>query len=45
MKGNRHVKFADGTPLANLELTVLDKMGLNVEQFGDSTGKVNLLSL
>jgi hypothetical protein len=45
VKGNRHVKFADGTRLANLELTVLDKMGLNVEQFGDSTGKVNLLSL
>jgi hypothetical protein len=45
VKGNRHVKFADGTPLANLELTVLDKMGLNVAQFGDSTGKVNLLSL
>jgi Protein of unknown function (DUF1552) len=44
-KGNRHVKFADGTPLANLELTVLEKLGLNVERFGDSTGKVNLLSL
>ena len=45
VKGNRHVKFADGTPFANLQLTVLEKMGLNVEKFGDSTGTVNLLSL
>jgi hypothetical protein len=45
VKGNRHVKFADGTPFANLQLSVLEKIGLNVETFGDSTGKVNLLSL
>ncbi len=45
IKGNRHVKYEDGTPFANLQLTLLEKMGMQVEKFGDSTGKVNLLSL
>ena len=36
--GNRYVRFPKGTPLANLHLTVLDKMGVHVEKFGDATG-------
>jgi Protein of unknown function (DUF1552) len=44
VKGGRHLKFAEDTPLANLWLTLIDKMGLPVERFGDSTGKINLLS-
>ena len=43
-KGGRHLGFAQETPLVNLHLTLLDKMGVSVERFGDSTGKVDLLS-
>ena len=44
IKGGRHVKSPLDTPLANLHLTLLDKMGISVERFGDSTGKIELLS-
>ena len=44
IKGGRHVAFGKGTPLANLHLTLLDKMGMPIERFGDSTGKLELLS-
>lgn len=44
VKGDRHIKFTEDTPLANLWLTLIDKMGLPVEKFGDSNGKLDLLS-
>jgi Protein of unknown function (DUF1552) len=44
LKGGRHLTYAKGTPLANLSLTLLDKFGVNVERFGDSTGELDLLS-
>jgi hypothetical protein len=44
LKGGRHVRYPDGTPLANLQLTLLDKLGLPLEKFGDSTGQVDSLS-
>jgi uncharacterized protein DUF1552 len=44
LTGNRHLRFPKGTPLANLSLTLLDKFGVNVEKFGDSTGELDLLS-
>jgi len=44
LKGGRHVRYPKGTPLANLGLTLLDKMGVPVENFGDSTGKLEVLS-
>jgi hypothetical protein len=41
LKGNLHVKTADGTPMANVLLTVLHRLGLDdFESFGDSTGEV-----
>jgi len=43
IKTGRHLAYGD-TPLANLQLTLLDKLGLPVERFGDSTGQLNLLS-
>ncbi len=43
-RGGRHLRFADDTPLANLHLNLLDKMGISLERFGDSTGKLELLS-
>jgi uncharacterized protein DUF1552 len=44
MKGNRHLKYPKGTPLANLSLRLMDKFGVNLERFGDSTGELDLLS-
>jgi hypothetical protein len=44
LNANRHLRYPKGTPLTNLHLTLLDKVGVPVERFGDSTGEVNLLS-
>ena len=41
MKGGRHHRFEKPVPLANLHLTLLDKAGVRLDQFADSTGKVN----
>ena len=40
--GNRHVRYPDDTPMANLYLTLLDRLGVDIERFGDSTGRVAL---
>jgi hypothetical protein len=38
MKGNQHLRYPEKTPLANLLQTLLDRAGVPVEKFGDSTG-------
>jgi hypothetical protein len=43
MRGGRHIRFNRPTPLANLHLTLLDKVGVRLESFGDSRGMVNEL--
>lgn len=40
LKGNLHLRCPDGTPMANVLLTMLHKLGVNVPSFGDSTGEV-----
>jgi hypothetical protein len=45
VKGNRHVKYAKGTPLANLMLGVMDRFDVQPEKFGDSTSEIDLLTL
>jgi uncharacterized protein DUF1552 len=45
LKGNRHLKYPQKTPLANLFLTLLDKLGIPTENFGDGTGELELLSV
>jgi hypothetical protein len=41
--GNAHVKAQPGTPMANVMLTVMHRIGLtDIEQFGDSTGEFSL---
>ena len=40
MQGNRHIRFDKPTPLANLHLTLLDKVGVRLDSFADSKGKV-----
>jgi hypothetical protein len=41
MKGGRHIKFDKPKPLANLHLTLLDKVGVHLDSFADSNGKVD----
>jgi hypothetical protein len=43
MKGARHVKYDEATPLANLHVTLLDKVGVHLDSFGDSTGRIEEL--
>ena len=40
LKGNLYVRCKDGTPQANILLTMLQKLGMEKEKFGDSTGPV-----
>jgi hypothetical protein len=42
MKGGRHLRFAKPIPLANVHLTLLDKVGVRLDKFGDSTGALSL---
>jgi hypothetical protein len=44
LKGGRHVRYPKDTPLTNLQLTLLDALGVPLERFGDSTGRVRELS-
>lgn len=47
LKGGRHLRVgteAKETPLTNLHITLLEKMGIPAEQLGDSTGRIELLS-
>jgi hypothetical protein len=42
-RGGRHIKYAEPMPLANLHLTLLDKVGVRLDSFADSTGKIDTL--
>ena len=44
VQGGRHVRYELGTPVANLWVTVLDKLGVRVDRFGDSTGQLEGLA-
>jgi hypothetical protein len=43
MKGGRHIRYIEPAPLANLHLTLLEKAGVHLDHFADSTGKVKQL--
>jgi hypothetical protein len=43
MRGGRHVRYQKPTPLANLHLTLLDKVGVKLDSFADSDSKVEEL--
>jgi len=43
MKGGRHIRYAQPTPLANLHLTLLERVGVRMDSFADSKGKVDEL--
>ena len=44
LKGGRHIRYRSGTPINNLHLTWLDKMGVPVDNLGYSTEQLDLLS-
>ncbi|MEE8143236.1 MAG: DUF1552 domain-containing protein, partial [Planctomycetota bacterium] len=45
IKQGRHIRFPKDTPMSNLYLTILGNLGIPLENFGDSTGKLETLSL
>jgi hypothetical protein len=45
LKGGRHLRFPKDTPMNNLHLSLLEKVGVPVERFGDSTGTIDLAPL
>jgi Protein of unknown function (DUF1552) len=40
LKGNLHVRCDDSTPMANILLTIMHKLGVQMDRIGDSTGEV-----
>lgn len=39
-KGGQHIRYNEPTPLANVHLTLLDRVGVKLDRFADSKGKV-----
>jgi hypothetical protein len=44
LKPGRHIQYAKGTPMTNLYVTLLDRMNVQTEKLGDSTGKLEYLT-
>ena len=44
LTGGRHLRYPDGTPLTNLYVSLLNKVGVPTERIGDSTGALKHLS-
>jgi hypothetical protein len=45
IRGNRHTRYPDRTPLSNLMLGLTDRYGVQMEKFGDSTAAIDLTTL
>jgi hypothetical protein len=45
LKGGLHLKAPDGTPMANAFMTIADGLTLDLQSFGDSTGRMELNSV
>ena len=43
LKGGRHIVLPENTPMTNVLLTMLDKAGVTLDKFADSTGKIQAL--
>jgi hypothetical protein len=43
IKTGRHVRYERNTPMNNLYLCMLDRLGINVDRFGDSSGRLDQL--
>ncbi len=42
LPGDQHIRYAADTPIANLYVTIMEKLGIEVDRFGDSTGTLDL---
>ena len=42
LQGGRHLRYAAHTPMSNLMLSMLDKLGVHETAFGDSTGLLEI---
>jgi len=42
LKGGRHLMFPPHTPMSNLMLALLDKLGVHQGRFGDSTALLEI---
>jgi hypothetical protein len=42
VQGGRHIQYVPETPMTNLLLTMLDKVGVPTEQLGDSSGRLRI---
>ena len=42
LNGGSHIKAEDGTPMANVMLSMLHKLGHDIDSFGDSNGEVSI---
>lgn len=42
IQGGRHIRFPENTPMANFYLGLLERLGIRLERFGDSTGTIEL---
>jgi hypothetical protein len=42
LNGGRHMTYAPHTPMSNLLLSMLDKLGIQADKHGDSTGKLDI---
>ena len=45
LKGGRHIRYPEDTPMTNLFLTLLDKLDIPLENLGDSNGRLDLLTI
>ena len=45
LKGGRHLRYPEDTPMTNLFLTLLDKLEIPLENLGDSNGRLDLLAV
>jgi hypothetical protein len=44
IKGGRHLKYKDDPPLANLMVTLIDKLGVPIENLGNSDARLKNIS-
>ncbi len=43
LKSGRHIRVRSGTPLTNLYCSMMDRMGVRIESFADSSGRIDAL--
>lgn len=45
LRTGQHLAYAENTPMANLFMSILDKVGIPLDKFGDSTGRLPIETL